>query len=212
MDTPDVTTLKMCTQCHRTLPATLEQFYRLKNGRGGLHSWCKDCVRARSRLWANANPERTRANRRAWRKANPERMRAKKKRQYAANPERVLARNLAWRKANPGQVKVLKRAYRKRHPEVRKAEHQRRRSLELQAEGRHTATDIKVQVKAQTDKKGVLHCWWCSKKISGDYHVDHRIALAVGGTDWPDNLCISCPKCNIAKGTKSPAEFAGRLF
>ena len=31
-------------------------------------------------------------------------------------------------------------------------------------------------------------------------HVDHRVALAEGGTDAPSNLQAACPVCNLIKG------------
>ena len=83
----------------------------------------------------------------------------------------------------------------------------------LNAEGSFSADDVKHQIIAQTDKRGVLRCWWCEKAIKGDdYHVDHRIPLAKGGTNYPDNIVISHPKCNLSKGDKMPWEWSDRLL
>jgi len=35
-----------------------------------------------------------------------------------------------------------------------------------------------------------------------NYHVDHKIPLALGGTNDLDNLTIACPPCNLSKGIK----------
>lgn len=37
--------MKRCTKCKNEYPATLEYFYKDKNGRNGLHSRCKNCHR-----------------------------------------------------------------------------------------------------------------------------------------------------------------------
>ena len=36
---------KRCSKCERVLPATTEYFYKNKNGKYGLNSWCKKCHR-----------------------------------------------------------------------------------------------------------------------------------------------------------------------
>lgn len=56
-------------------------------------------------------------------------------------------------------------------------------------------------------------CWWCGTAIRGNkFHVDHRIPLSRGGTSGNDNLCISCPTCNMSKHDKLPQEWNGRLL
>jgi 5-methylcytosine-specific restriction endonuclease McrA len=83
-----------------------------------------------------------------------------------------------------------------------------RRAREARADGRHTLEDVKLQFISQ---KGL--CWWCSTKLDpGDYHIDHRIPLDRGGTNWPNNICVTCPKCNLSKGKKLPHEWNGRLL
>lgn len=36
---------KICTKCKKEFPATTEFFHKSKQGRFGLHSWCKNCYR-----------------------------------------------------------------------------------------------------------------------------------------------------------------------
>jgi len=67
------TTHKTCTKCGQTKPLT--QYNLEKRGRDGRRAKCKECDRARSRAWYEANAEHVRAKARAWNEANPERKR-----------------------------------------------------------------------------------------------------------------------------------------
>lgn len=50
-------------------------------------------------------------------------------------------------------------------------------------------------------------CAACRKKVGKNYHVDHIVALAVGGKHEPTNLQILCSSCNVRKWIKDPIEF-----
>lgn len=218
------TTTKICKTCGKTFPATVEYFYTAKAGdKVYIRGICKVCYceisrQEHARRFAE-NPEKIKQQQRDWLANNPDKLPAIKQSQkewIARNHDKVLAKNKQWKAANPDRVKAHEKKsaliYHEKHPEVRKAKKSRRRALEANAPGTHTAADILAQVAAQTDKRSRLHCWWCGKVIQGSYHVDHRTALARGGTNWPDNLVISCPTCNLSKNDKSAQEWAGRLL
>lgn len=47
------------------------------------------------------------------------------------------------------------------------------------------------------------YCEYClsSELITGQtFHCEHIIPRRLGGTNTPDNLCCSCPRCNGSKG------------
>lgn len=48
-------------------------------------------------------------------------------------------------------------------------------------------------------------CMKCGKGVSLDnFHVDHIDPICNGGAEWDlDNLELSCPKCNLSKGSKN---------
>jgi 5-methylcytosine-specific restriction endonuclease McrA len=130
------------------------------------------------------------------------RLRQRKEEYWAAHPEEY-ARHLAERTAKELERKRSGRAAYKRS----------RRARMAGAEGRHTVRDVRRLLAMQTPKgKALPVCWWCSHPIRGAYHVDHRIALASGGSNSPDNLVISCPDCNTRKRDLMPWEFSGRLL
>lgn len=49
-------------------------------------------------------------------------------------------------------------------------------------------------------------CTYCGKRRV-QLQVEHLQAKARGGTDRPSNLVLSCPACNLAKGTQDVREF-----
>jgi hypothetical protein len=98
------------------------------------------------------------------------------------------------------------------NPGKKKAYGHNRRAREMSAPGSFTAADLAVQRRAQTDRRGVLRCWWCSEPLGDDQTVDHRIPLAKGGSNNPDNLVLAHLHCNCSKGAKLPWEFNGRLI
>ncbi len=113
-----------------------------------------------------------------------------------------------YRAQNPDKARLHSRTYSAANPDKSKELRRRRRARKASAEGTHTIDDMRRQYKAQRGK-----CWWCGKKVKwGDRHDDHLIPLVKGGSNWPSNMVVSCAFCNLSKGAKMPADFAGRLF
>lgn len=111
------------------------------------------------------------------------------------------------------QRRIAHRQWQLKHIVENRAKARRYYARKRGAEGKHTAADVVLQIKAQTDKRGVLHCWWCGKPINGnDYQVDHAIPLNRGGSDNPSNIVVSHGRCNSSKRDQTPAEYLGRLF
>lgn len=126
----------------------------------------------------------------------------------AADPEQALATRRAWTEANRERIRADSKAWKKAHPESTRVANHRRRARKLASASCHTRQDVLKQLASQGRK-----CYWCTKKIVGSqYNVDHIFALAKGGSNGPENICISCRPCNSSKSAKEPYEFAGRLF
>lgn len=224
MTSPDCTTpTKRCSKCKTFKPT--DQFAKNAGERDGFQKWCKAC---RAEYYA-ANRERERAKQGAYYREHKElyakrqqvylakykdSIRERRKKRYWANrEERIIACRL-WRAANLEYARARERAYNvsEHGRRIRRIGEHRRRTLLVSAPGAFTENDLIAIRAAQTDKRGQLHCWWCGKPIKGTPHVDHKIALAAGGTHDPGNLCYTCKPCNLSKNVKSPAEFAGRLL
>jgi len=102
------------------------------------------------------------------------------------------------------------RKWRCDNPEKRAAADRNKKANRKGAPGKHTKADIMRIGNAQKWK-----CGWCRSSIKNDYHVDHVKPLSKGGTNWPNNLLLSCPSCNMRKKTKDPIDWAqslGRLI
>jgi 5-methylcytosine-specific restriction endonuclease McrA len=166
------------------------------------------------RVMARAEREKKRADKIAWQAANPEKVLEEKKSRdaayYAANRERVLTTCAAWRAANLERARAKGVEWRAANPEqvrmLKRISQARRRARDCEAGGYHKAEDIKAIYEMQKGK-----CAHCKRKVGEDYEVDHIQPLSKGGSNWPANLQILCPKCNRDKGAKDPLEHARKL-
>jgi 5-methylcytosine-specific restriction endonuclease McrA len=200
--------LKRCTHCKEVFQATNEFFHRNKQSPDGLSIYCAKCaVQIKQDNDANISEE-PKQKRKEYQIQYRPRKSELRKLAYWANPVKYRTLSLNW--ANANRERVIQRSveWQKNNPDKVRARTHRRRARIHEAGGTFTADDVKLQFRSQ---KGL--CWWCGEKIKGKkYHADHLIPLARGGTNAPNNIVISCPKCNLSKGKKLPHEFNGRLF
>lgn len=71
------------------------------------------------------------------------------------------------------------------------------------APGHHTGLDIQ---NLYIEQDGCCH--YCGKAfVDRAYHVDHMTPLSRGGTNWPSNLALACPACNLSKHDMTDQEF-----
>lgn len=160
---------------------------------------------AYGRAYYKANRDRLVAYRRAYVQANKERI----VEYYTLNKEKIEERHRAYREANKQRRHEAQRKWRMSNRAVISAKQQRRRALNANAEGSHSAQDIADQYKRQKGK-----CYWCNEKVGDNWHNDHVIPLSRGGSNWPENIVIACPSCNLSKNNKLPHEWiqGGRLL
>ena len=193
---------KACTKCGRTLPATEEFFSPGAAYRGGLRSSCKECrrddaVEYRERHGARrrgtgpwSDPEYRREFYTGWMAANQDKMREYRKKYLRVHADRAREMRALWLAENPERAAAAWRSGRAR-----------RRARIAAAPGYYTVDDVLAQMEAQEGR-----CHYCAQPVT-EYHVDHYIPLARGGSNGPENIVIACPPCNLKKGTKMPHEF-----
>jgi 5-methylcytosine-specific restriction endonuclease McrA len=188
---------------------------------------CDACQRAgAARRWAdNENREKKKAQTKAWQQANREQWYAGAKRWTDTNPERVEAYRKAWRTANKGKLAATAAAWRAENPERfkdvadawREANRPRvrciwrnRRARVRNADGKHTVDQIQDLLRKQKEK-----CASCRKRLKAEYHADHIVPLARGGSNDIGNIQLLCAPCNLSKGHNDPIVWAqkkGRLL
>jgi 5-methylcytosine-specific restriction endonuclease McrA len=204
MTVPDHTTIKTCTKCGETKPTTA--FCKNARKPDGLHPACRDCQHAYYVANRETILEQQKTYYAAHRKEHAEWVRSYRE----INRETEAKRNQVYREANREARAEYNRAYYEANQDKSRAKTHRRRALERNNGGSFTSADIDTLKQTQTDKRGNLRCWYCGKAMT-DYHVDHFIPLAKGGSSSVDNLRLACPTCNLSKSAKHPHQI-GRLL
>lgn len=191
-----------------------------------------DRRRKNKRAWRALNRAKVNAESAAYRAANPEKVKASQLARYRNNPDREKARSAAYKKANKEKVKAYVVAFREKYPERVLAyasdwrEANRERSREICAAWRKSNPDA-VRVSTQNRRAliqkngGVLSkglakrlfemqkgkCPCCKQPLGENYHLDHKMPLALGGTNTDDNMQLLRAICNLNKAAKHPVDF-----
>ena len=152
--------------------------------------------------WSAANPGRKNANAAAWRKSNPDRAKASILAWNATNSKRFKSAKSAWRKANPDKCRVSVLKWRAANPEFAKIAKHTRRAREKGAVG---TLSRGLSKKLFALQKGKCPC--CGLPLGDDYHMDHEMPLALGGSNTDDNMQLLRKTCNLQKHAKHPVDF-----
>ncbi len=203
--------MKRCSRCGKEYPATPEYFHRDRTRKSGLNTACKTCINAYHRerypeckaakdKWRSENADHIRE----WRRANRDRLREYHRQYGRANRDRRNEYMRQYERANQDRIREYRRnRSKKRHVrDVHAANERLRRARLADADGKHTASDV---YRLHAAQKG--RCYYCGEKLGDDYHVDHYIPLAQGGTNGADNIVLACPACNLSKGAKMPGDW-----
>lgn len=195
---------KQCSRCKQLLSATNEYFGNNKASKDGLKAACKSCRHIEQKTYYENNTDKCRVSSDAWEEKNKEYLKAWYADYYQAHKDKYYTRGKKWNEENRDKCHEYDKRYREKYPEKVRVKFNRRRN----AIGKHTPADITLQLVTQK-----YQCWWCGVKIKDKkYHVDHRIPLSRGGTDYANNIVISCPHCNMSRADKLPHEWNGRLL
>lgn len=149
-------------------------------------------AKASTDSWRQRNKERVKATLAAWEERNKARRDARKKEWRDSNKERRQQWTRAWLESNVERNRETRRQWRINNPH-KKLEYRIARKARKRNAGGHATFE---QIQARIDLFGGM-CSWCGE--TPYEHVDHVIALASGGTNWPANLRPACRRCNQRK-------------
>jgi len=102
------------------------------------------------------------------------------------------------RRIESGKAAESTRNYRQKNPDKIREIQQSRRAKHL---GKIPRGLVKRLLKEQDEQ-----CAYCGREIP-PYHLDHKLPVARGGTNIPENLHLTCPRCNVRKHTMTHEEF-----
>lgn len=127
--------------------------------------------------------------------------------QYAAayrskNREKAIAYGAAWREKNREKARATSAAWvAANHPQVR-IQRQNYRAKKKANGGKLSHGLAERLYKLQRGK-----CACCGLPLGDDYHLDHIMPIALGGTNTDDNIQLLRQQCNNQKHAKHPVDF-----
>lgn len=158
----------------------------------------QDSIKAyRVAYWA-ANKERLISEKVIYRTENGDELRRKEREKYKEtyDPEKT------WAKLNPERNRATAAAWRAANPELRSIWQQNRRAKKLASGGKLSKGLAEKLFKLQKGK-----CACCKQPLGDDFHLDHVMPLALGGTNTDDNMQLLRKECNLKKNKKHPIDF-----
>ena len=94
------------------------------------------------------------------------------------------------------------KAWRKNNPEKAR---ERERSKDARRRGAFGKLSKGIEKKLFEQQGGLCVC--CKQELGDNYHLDHIMPLALGGTNTDDNVQLLIAKCNLRKSAKHPDEW-----
>jgi 5-methylcytosine-specific restriction endonuclease McrA len=208
-------TLIDCNKCGVEYPATPDHFYFRKDGT--FRKVCKKChiakVSETSGKWRANNHDKVLGYYKKHHATHKREMHEKYLR-YKPRHRELMKK---WAEEHPEKCREYSRTYYYRHPERVKTQwanwyannrdyervrQENKRARRMNATGSFTEDDVRFIYAYQGGR-----CFYCLDPVGDDFHRDHFIPLARGGTnDWT-NIVVSCPSCNFSKRDKLPHEF-----
>lgn len=193
---------------------------------------CKPCGDAASKKRHQENPEQAKAYRAKWyannreiaiakriayRQANLEAERATRARYLQENKDRLKEYSSAYNEKNKlrfkerdakkyaehtEKCKEYNRQWYANNPDAVRVKNQNRRARVRQSGGELSKG---IAEKLFDLQKGKCPC--CKRGLGKNYHLDHVVPLALGGTNTDDNVQLLRAECNLKKHAADPVEF-----
>ena len=192
--------MKYCKKCG--IEKSITEFNRDPTRRDGRHPYCRSCKSSIHAEWRAANPEKIAEKDAARYIANREKIIATNAAWYAENRDKAISARAAWYASNREKMAAHGAAWRAANPDACRIHHQNRRARKRSNGGRLSPDIADRLFKLQRGK-----CACCGNPLGNDYHLDHIMPLALGGTNTDGNMQLLTAKCNLQKNAKHPVDF-----
>lgn len=192
MNTPFV--FKKCSKCGRWLVASTINFSKRKDGKYGLHSWCKECRSDCDKKWREENKEKKKAYDKKYYEEHKEYYAKQKKNYYEENKEEILKQHKKYNKTPQGQVVMFNGSNRRRQRE--------------EQQGNGITTEQWLEMMKFFDWK----CAYSGEYIGGEKNqnirsIDHLVPIAKDGAHEVWNLVPMDRSLNSSKNNKDLEEW-----
>lgn len=165
----------------------------------------KAACAASEKAWRDAHKLERAAYQAEYRHSNRERLKARQLAYRQANREKASARASEWAAANKDRKSAYLAAYTAANDEKVRAWRRNYRLRKQKAEGRCGLDELIVIREQQRGR-----CAYCGTSIMDHYEVDHVIPLSKGGSNWPENIVLTCRRCNRRKSAMLPERWAAK--
>jgi flagellar biosynthesis GTPase FlhF len=209
--------MKVCKTCE--ISKEITEFYKSNYGASTFSS-CKECVKKRTNKHYHSNLDKIKIQRKKHREENKEKIKEQKREYYKKNKERLKKKALAQYYENHEKRLAQKREYHQKHKERANAKRKqwntdnpekRRYSRTLEKAKRRVRMENQMGYMPD-DYENILWeeqeglCFYCLRELDS-FHLEHMVPISKEGLHDISNVCLSCPDCNLAKGTKTAEEF-----
>ena len=107
-----------------------------------------------------------------------------------------------WRSANKDRANENRKAWYAKNPDAMRIQAHNRRARKRSNGGALSANLSAKLFKLQRGK-----CACCKRPLGDDYHMDHIMPIALGGSNTDDNMQLLTATCNQEKWKKHPVDF-----
>jgi hypothetical protein len=159
-------------------------------------------IKKKSADWYSANKERASVRGKKRYSENADAIKQRVEKYRLANPEKIKLDQAKYRLKNKNKAKEYFAEWRAKNPESFKQYRRNRRARIKASAGKLSRGLEKKLLKLQNGK-----CACCKQSLGDDYHMDHIMPLALGGSNTDDNIQLLRAKCNRSKSAKHPVDF-----
>ena len=222
--------IKKCSKCEQNKEADCFS-KRMRDGKAGLNSRCKECVKLVNAKWLELNKDRRNSYVREWKKENPESVKSSKTKYYLNNIDKEKEKNAKWRNLNQDRHKELKKQWLENNKErVRKYDNDRfsqdtefrlrkilrsrlRSSIKNNQKSGSAVRDLGCSIEvlaAHLEAQFLPGMTWDNWSVHG-WHIDHIVPLDNFSLENQEEFKKAChytnlqplwAKDNLSKGSK----------